>query len=87
VTPVSHEVAHDAEQADELDACVGHAVVGHVADEFGGCSRGFDVGPDAVAVFAEGEGAEGCACGVLLEGRFSCNEDQVERETTYRRRW
>jgi len=54
VTPISHEVAHDAEQTDKLDACVRHAVVGHVADEFGGGAGGFDVGPDAVAVFAEG---------------------------------
>lgn len=70
VAPVPHEVAHDTEQADKLNTCVSHAVVGHVADEFGGGSGSLDIGPDAVAVLAEGQGAESSAWRLLSEVRF-----------------
>jgi hypothetical protein len=66
IAPVPHEVADDAEEADELHARGRHAVVGDVADELGRGAGGFDVGPDVVAFGAEGEGAEGGACGVLF---------------------
>lgn len=86
VAPVPHEIAHDAEQADKLDARVSHAVVGHVADEFGGGSRSLDVGPDAVAVLAEGQGAESSAC-MYCQQAFPCAlvSLQVRQEFTHRR--
>lgn len=52
VAPISHQIAHDAEQTDELHACISHAVVGHVANELGHGAGRFDVGPDTVAVLA-----------------------------------
>ena len=67
VAPVPHEIAHDAEQADKLDACVSHAVVGNIADELGGGAGSLDIGPHAVAVLAKGEGAESSTCGCCQE--------------------
>jgi hypothetical protein len=67
VPPISHKIAHDAEQTDELDACIGHTVVGHVADELGRGAGRFDIGPDAVAIFAQRESAEGRTYGTLSE--------------------
>lgn len=58
VAPVTHEIADNSKGTDELDARVLHAVIGSIADESGGGSRGFDVGPDAVSLGAEGESEE-----------------------------
>ena len=60
-TPVAHEIERDAEERDDLDAGVHHALVGDVADQLRRGARGLDVGPDAVALGAEGEGEEGRA--------------------------
>lgn len=61
VAPIAHQVTHNREQAVQLNTCAGHLVVGSVADELGGGTRGFDVGEDGVAGGAEGEGQEGGA--------------------------
>lgn len=58
VAPVTHEIADDSKGTDELDARVLHAVIGSITDERGGGSRGFDVGPDAVSLGAQGESEE-----------------------------
>ena len=62
VAPIPHEIAYDTEQTDELDSCVGHAIIGHVTNEFSGGAGSFDVSPDAVAVLAQRQSAESCAC-------------------------
>jgi len=59
--PVPHQVAYDAEEADELHARGRHAVVGDVTDKLGRRAGSLDVGPDVVAFGAQGEGAEGGA--------------------------
>jgi hypothetical protein len=91
VAPVPHQVADDAEEADELHARVRHAVIRHVADELGRGARGLDVGPDVVAFGAQGEGAEGGACECFVSwrsksycvGLFVCLAKQ--HDSTYRR--
>jgi hypothetical protein len=49
-----------------LDAGAHHLVVGDVADLLGRGARGFDVGPDGVALGAERAGEEGSAFFVWL---------------------
>lgn len=59
IAPISHEIADNAEQADKLDSCIGHAIVRHIADEFSGRAGRFDVGPDTVPGLSQGESTEG----------------------------
>ena len=61
VAPITHQIAYDGEEADELDAGAHHAQVGGGGDERACGAAGFDVGPNGVAGGAEGEGAEGRA--------------------------
>jgi hypothetical protein len=77
-TPITHKIADNREERDELDTCLLHAGVGRVADEFRVGSRGFDVGKDRVAFGAEGKSEEGsadiggdtCDDDLLLAGGF-----------------
>jgi len=61
VAPVAHEVAGDAEHANELDASLLHARVGSIADKTRVGTGSLNVGEDGVALGAEGEGKEGGA--------------------------
>lgn len=62
VPPVAHQVAHDAEHADELHSRGLHAHIRRVGNEMRRGPAGFDVGPDRVTFCAEGEGSECGAC-------------------------
>ncbi len=61
VAPVAHQVAHDGEHGDDVDAGAQELVVGDVADFLGRGAAGFEVRPDGVAFGAEGAGEEGGA--------------------------
>ena len=61
VAPVTHEIADNGEERDELDTSLLHARVGSVTDELRVGAGGLDVGEDGVALGAEGEGKEGSA--------------------------
>ena len=56
VPPIPHQVANDREQADKLNACLSHSVVGDVANELGRCTRGLDISPDTVTLCTERQG-------------------------------
>lgn len=58
VGPTLHEIADNVKQGHDIDAGLSHAIVADVADQWGGGARGFDIGPDAVALFAKGKGEE-----------------------------
>ena len=58
IAPIAHQITDDGEQTHDLHAGARHAVVGDVADEWGRGAGGFDVGSDAVALCAQGEGEE-----------------------------
>ena len=62
VPPVAHQVAHDAEHADELHSRGLHAHIRCFGDEMRRNPAGFDVGPDRVTFCTEGEGSECRAC-------------------------
>ena len=51
-TPITHQIADNIEERDDVDTSLTHTIVAHIADQFGGGSGCFDVSPDAVAVFA-----------------------------------
>lgn len=61
VPPVPHQITDDAEQRDELHACLLHAQVGSVTNECRGGARGLDVGKNRVTFSAEREREEGRA--------------------------
>lgn len=58
VGPTLHEIADNVEQGHDIDPGLSHAIVADVADQRGGGARGFDIGPDAVTLFAKVEGEE-----------------------------
>lgn len=53
VSPVSHQVTSNGEEADRVDTGLGHSIVGDVADKRGGGARSLDVGPDGVALLSK----------------------------------
>lgn len=59
--PVSHQVADNGEERDELYASLLHARVRRVADKLGVRARSLDVCEDGVALGAEGKSEEGGA--------------------------
>lgn len=61
VPPIPHQITNDREKTNELHARASHPVIGNVSDEFRRGARRLDIGPDAIALSAEREGAESCA--------------------------
>lgn len=65
VAPIPHQVAHNGEEGNKLNARLLHAGICCVADEFSVGARAFDVGEDRVAFSAESESQE---CGADVGG-------------------
>lgn len=61
--PRAHELRHDGEHGDDLDAALAHAIVGHVADELARRARRLAVGKHLVASVGHGQCGEGGAYG------------------------
>lgn len=59
--PIAHQITHDRKQRDELHARIPHPIIRHIPNEGGRGAASLDVGPDGVALCAEGEGEEGGA--------------------------
>jgi hypothetical protein len=78
IAPVSHQIANNGEERDQLHARSLHTGVGCVAYKFGVRTRTLDVGEDAVALSTQSECEErsadvGCDTGdddLLLAGCF-----------------
>ena len=77
IAPVAHQVAHNVEERDHVDAGVAHVVVANVADEGRRGARGLGIGPDAVALGAERACKEGGACR-LSKHKYSARVSPME---------